>query len=103
MTRPTHSSRLLGFWVAFFALTLCAQPPPPPPITADLLFTHARLLDGSGNPWRWADVAARCARARSHSWACPPAAAGGTAQAGLLNRASRVVLHLKRVGADERT
>src|ERR671936_99506 len=27
------------------------------PQTADILFTHARLLDGSGNPWRYADVA----------------------------------------------
>ena len=25
--------------------------------TASVLFTHARLLDGSGNPWRYADVA----------------------------------------------
>ena len=32
---------------------------PTAPVTADLLFTHARLLDGSGNPWRWADVALR--------------------------------------------
>src|SRR4051812_22059961 len=28
----------------------------PQPQTADMLFTHARLLDGAGNPWRYADV-----------------------------------------------
>lgn len=26
---------------------------------ADVLFTHARLLDGAGNPWRYADVAVK--------------------------------------------
>ncbi len=31
----------------------------PAPLTLDLLFTNARLLDGSGNPWRRADVGIR--------------------------------------------
>src|SRR4051812_29758886 len=29
---------------------------------ADVLFTHARLLDGAGNPWRYADVAVKSER-----------------------------------------
>jgi N-acyl-D-amino-acid deacylase len=29
------------------------------PAAADVLFTHARLLDGTGNPWRYADVAVK--------------------------------------------
>src|SRR5437899_3519085 len=33
-----------------------AQQPPQP---VDLLFTHARLLDGTGTPWRMADVGIR--------------------------------------------
>ena len=37
------------------ASTAFAQQPASP--TASILFLHARLLDGSGNPWRYADVA----------------------------------------------
>src|ERR1051326_7278427 len=29
------------------------------PVTADLLFIHARILDGSGNPWFLGDVAVK--------------------------------------------
>lgn len=41
-----------GLIVALLAGAATAAPP-----VNSVLFTHARLLDGSGNPWRWADVA----------------------------------------------
>ncbi|HVA63392.1 MAG TPA: hypothetical protein VNF74_06690 [Terriglobales bacterium] len=44
--------RRILFCAALLALAAGAQIP-----QSTLLFTHARLLDGSGNPWRWADVA----------------------------------------------
>lgn len=38
------------YWVAAACLAQAAGP-------ADVLFLHARVLDGAGNPWRYADVA----------------------------------------------
>ena len=42
---------------ALFACLLASAQNPQQ--TADILFIHARLLDGAGNPWRYADVAVK--------------------------------------------
>jgi len=48
--------RRLTLFVCFALIPLSAAPPEQGGI-ASVLFTHARLLDGTGNPWRYADVA----------------------------------------------
>jgi N-acyl-D-amino-acid deacylase len=47
--------------ILFFALiaAAAAQSPAQNTPAADVLFTHARLLNGAGNPWRYADVAVK--------------------------------------------
>lgn len=53
--------RTLALAVVGFALLSAAgaQQPGVAPLTADLLFLHARILDGSGNPWFAGDVAVK--------------------------------------------
>jgi len=49
-------------WILLLVLTsfaAIAQQPVSPPMTADVLFTHARILDGTGNPWFLGDVAVK--------------------------------------------
>src|ERR1041385_7618358 len=41
------------------SLFATAQAPSAVPLTADVLFIHARILDGSGNPWFLGDVAVK--------------------------------------------
>ena len=43
--------------LALILIPAAAQAPASQPGMATVLFLHARLLDGAGNPWRWADVA----------------------------------------------
>src|SRR4051812_28845996 len=50
------SRRLIIF---FLALVAAIQGSAQNPAPADILFMHARLLDGAGNPWRYADVAVK--------------------------------------------
>src|SRR5689334_14419582 len=41
------------------SIATIAQQPVSPPMAADALFTHARILDGTGNPWFLGDVAVK--------------------------------------------
>ena len=50
---------LRRFVVLLFAVLGLSAIPLAAQTTADVLFTHARLLDGAGNPWRYADVAVK--------------------------------------------
>jgi N-acyl-D-aspartate/D-glutamate deacylase len=50
-------TRRLGVFIALLVTAVCAAQQPPQ--TVDLLFTNVRLLDGTGNPWRMADVGLR--------------------------------------------
>lgn len=44
---------------AILLIVLCGACAAQSNAPADVLFTHARLLDGAGNPWRYADVAVK--------------------------------------------
>ena len=44
-------------FAALFAISLCAAAPAPRKKTWDILFTNARVVDGTGAPWFAADVA----------------------------------------------
>ena len=48
-----------AFLLSLLLTGLAAAQLAAPPASADVLFTHARLLDGTGNPWRYADVAVK--------------------------------------------
>lgn len=54
---------MLSRWVVLLlvivSLSAAQVVPSTANVTADVLFTHARLLDGAGNPWRYADVAVK--------------------------------------------
>lgn len=48
---------IFSLLVVCFLLSIAAPGQRSAATTASILFQHARLLDGSGNPWRYADVA----------------------------------------------